>query len=222
MSAHLQRAINRLMDQLVGLSAKVEDSVKRAVQALEEGDAELARQVIKEDRVIDQREIDIEEECLKIFALHQPVAIDLRYLVAVLKINNDLERIGDLAQNISRHTLQILSETTAGNPFDFQEMYSRVRAMLKRSLDAIVNLETDSAHEILKADDEVDRIHAQLSAEVLEEIRKTPKKASILIQYIHIVRHLERIADHTTNIAEDVIYLIEGEIVRHGHFFEEE
>jgi phosphate transport system protein len=222
MSAHLQRAIDGLMDQLIGLSAKVEESVKRAVQALEEGDPDLAKQVIQEDRVIDQREIDIEEECLKIFALHQPVAIDLRYLVAVLKINNDLERIGDLAQNIARHTLQILSEPSSGNPFDFQDIYSRVQSMLKRSLDAIVNLEVDAAHDILKADDEVDRIHAQLATEVLEEIKKNPKKAHILIQYLHIVRHLERIADHTTNIAEDVIYLIDGEIIRHGNFFEEE
>jgi phosphate transport system protein len=222
MSAHLQRAIDGLMDQLIGLSAKVEESVKRAVQALEEGDTELARQVIQEDKIIDQREIDIEEECLKIFALHQPVAIDLRYLVAVLKINNDLERIGDLAQNIARHCLQILSEPTTGTPFDFQDMYARVQSMLKRSLDAIVNLEIKAAHDILMSDDEVDRIHHQLATEVVEEIKKNPQKAHTLIQHLHIARHLERIADHTTNIAEDVIYLIDGEIIRHGHFIEEE
>jgi len=215
MSAHLQRAIDGLMKQLIGLSAKVEESVKRAVLSLDQGDAELARKVIKEDEVIDRREIDIEEECLKIFALHQPVAIDLRYLVAVLKINNDLERIGDLAQNIAGHTLAILEKPLLEKPVDLRDIYNRVQSMLKRSLDAIVNLDAHAADEILEADDEVDRMHYQLSAEVLEAIKKSPGKADTLVQYIHIIRHLERIADHATNIAEDVIYLIKGEIIRH-------
>lgn len=216
MPAHLQRAIDRLMKQLIGLSAKVEESVSRAVQSLDEGDAELARKVIKEDEIIDRREIDIEEECLKIFALHQPVAIDLRYLVAVLKINNDLERIGDLAQNISGHTLRILENPVLEKPANLQEIYMHVQSMLKRSLDSIVNLDADAAHEILKEDDEVDHMHHQLSAEVLEAIKKHPGQAGTLIQYIHVIRHLERIADHTTNIAEDIIYLVKGEIIRHG------
>lgn len=215
MSAHLQRAIDGLMKQLIGLSAKVEESVKRAVLSLEEGDGELARKVIKEDEVIDRREIDIEEECLKIFALHQPVAIDLRYLVAVLKINNDLERVGDLARNISGHTLRILEKPVFEKPADLRGIYNHVQSMLKRSLDAIVNRDTDAAEEILLEDDEVDRMHHELSAEVLETIKTNPDNAETLIQYIHIIRHLERIADHTTNIAEDVIYLIKGEIIRH-------
>jgi phosphate transport system protein len=221
MSVHLQRAIGSLMKQLIGLSAKVEESVKRAVQSLDEGDAELARKVIKEDEVIDRREIDIEEECLKIFALHQPVAIDLRYLVAVLKINNDLERIGDLAQNISIHTLRILEKPLLEKPADLRDIYNHVQSMLKRSIDAIVNLDAGLAEEILKDDDEVDRMHHQLSAEVLEAIKKNSDKAGTLIQYIHIIRHLERIADHITNIAEDIIYLIKGEIIRHNTGLEE-
>lgn len=216
MSAHLQRAIDGLMEQLVGLSAKVEENVKRAVQSLDEEDLELARTVIKDDEVIDRREIDIEEECLKIFALHQPVAIDLRYLVAVLKINNDLERIGDLALNISSHTLRILEKPLLKKPADLQDIYNHVRSMLKRSLDAIVNLDAGAADEVLEEDDEVDRLHHQLSAEVLEAVKKNPDKADTLIRYIHIIRYLERIADHTTNIAEDIIYLIKGEIIRHG------
>ncbi|MCK5059513.1 MAG: phosphate signaling complex protein PhoU [Candidatus Aminicenantes bacterium] len=221
MSVHLQRAIGSLMKQLIGLSAKVEESVKRAVQSLDEGDAELARKVIKDDEVIDRREIDIEEECLKIFALHQPVAIDLRYLVAVLKINNDLERIVDLAQNISIHTLRILEKPLLEKPADLRDIYNHVQSMLKRSIDAIVNLDAGVAEEILKEDDEVDRMHHQLSAEVLEAIKKNSDKAGTLIQYIHIIRHLERIADHITNIAEDIIYLIKGEIIRHNTGLEE-
>lgn len=220
MSTHLQRAIDRLMELLVALSAKVEDNVKRAVQSLEDNDIELARRVIKDDQEIDKREIDIEEECLKIFALHQPVAVDLRYIVAVLKINNDLERIGDLAQNISHHTIRILKQPVLVKPpeLDLIELYNNVQAMLKKSLDAIVRLEKTVANDILKADDEVDRIHKEYAREVLNQIRKTPEKAEVLLQFLHIARHLERIADHATNIAEDIIYLIDGEIIRHGHF----
>jgi phosphate transport system protein len=216
MPSHLQRAIEHLMEQLVALSAKVENNFQWSMQAMEENDGELAARVIKEDEEIDQREIDIEEECLKIFALHQPVAIDLRYLVAVLKINNDLERIGDLATNIAGHTTRIVKKPLLDNPFDFREIYGHVRSMLKRSLDAIVNLDADVAHKILVEDDEVDRMHHQLSKEVLEQIKQHPDKAGTLIQYLHIARHMERIADHTTNIAEDIIYLITGEIIRHG------
>jgi len=218
MSAHLQRAIDQLMQQLIGLSAKVEENVKRAVQSLEEKDTELAQQVIEDDKEIDKREIDLEEECLKIFALHQPVAIDLRYLVAVLKINNDLERIGDLAQNISRHSIRILSNPLhiKSPGFDLMGLYYNVQVMLKKSLDAIVNLDADTARDILKADDEVDRKHRAIAREVIEEIKKNPDNADVTIHFLHIARHLERIADHATNIAEDVIYLIDGEIVRHG------
>lgn len=218
MSAHLQRAIDKLMEQLIALSAKVEESVKRSVQSLEEKDIQLARQVIEDDKEIDRREIDIEEECLKIFALHQPVAIDLRYLVAVLKINNDLERMGDLAQNISKHVIRILSNPipVKFSDFDLPGLYNNVEAMMKKSLDAIVNLDAETAREILKADDEVDRKHKQIAREVIDKVKTNPDKADIIIYFLHIARHLERIADHATNIAEDVIYLIDGEIVRHG------
>lgn len=216
MSAHLERAIKDLLKQLTALSARAEESVKRSFQALDENNADLARKVIMEDEIIDKQEIDIEEECLKIFALHQPVAIDLRYLVAVMKINNDLERIGDLAVNISWHTLDILSEPLLKKPVDFQPMSKLTQSMLKRSLDSLVNLDVNTAYAILKEDDEVDRMNAELSAEVVAEIKKNPEKADALVLYIHIARHLERIADHATNIAEDIIYLTSGEIIRHG------
>jgi phosphate transport system protein len=215
MSVHLQRAIGNLMKQLVGLSAKVEESVKRAVQSIEENDVELARRVIKDDEIIDQKEIDIEEECLKILALYQPVAIDLRFLVAVLKINSDLERIGDLAQNISKHTLRIFEKPILKRPFNFQEIYRHVQSMLKKSLDSLVRLDADAAYEVLKEDDEVDRLHSQMAKEAVKKVEKESDKADTLIHYMHIARHLERIADHATNIAEDIIYLINGEIVRH-------
>ncbi|MCP4154902.1 MAG: phosphate signaling complex protein PhoU [bacterium] len=216
MSAHLQRAINEIMKRLISLSTRVENSVKLAMEALANNDQDMLRKVIEDDKVIDQKEIEIEEECLKVFALHQPVAIDLRYLVAVLKMNNDMERIGDLASNIANNALLILTQTQVKEESGLMELYRQVQEMLKSALDAVVNLDTETAWRIMKADDEVDRMHAELSAEVLEEITKSPARAAVLIQYIHIIRHLERIGDHATNIAEDVIYLIDGEIVRHN------
>jgi phosphate transport system protein len=218
MPMHLRRAIDQLMEQLISLSALVEESVKRAVQSLEEGNSQLAQQVITDDRIIDHKEIDIEEECLKIFALHQPVARDLRFLVAVLKINNDLERIGDLAQNICKHAIRIINKPLVEKTFNNRigEIYYKVLPMLKNSLDSIVNLDAATANKILAADDEVDRLHRAFAQEMVEEIKKNPEGSETFIHYLHIARHLERIADHTTNIAEDVIYLIKGEIVRHG------
>jgi phosphate transport system protein len=218
MAAHLQRAIDKLMAQVIDLSAKVEDHVKRAVQSLEDNNTTLAEQVVRDDKIIDQKEIDIEEECLKILALHQPVAKDLRYLVAVLKINNDLERIGDLAQNISRHSIRIINNPIKEKEFNRHiiEIYNKVHPMLTSSLDSIVKLDVKNAYKILESDDEVDRMHRGLAQKIVDEIKQDPVKIETLIQYLHIARHLERIADHTTNIAEDVIYLIKGEIIRHG------
>lgn len=203
------------MKQLISLSARVEEGVKRAVRALEERDMEAARGVMDDDVQVDELETDIEEECLKIFALHQPVAIDLRYLVAALKINNDLERIGDLAVNIARHTTRILKAPALHRGFDIRPIYQNARDMLKKSLDAIVGLDVEMAFQVMREDDEVDRQYSLLTAEIIAEIKKNPERAEVLLQYIHIIRNLERVADHATNIAEDLIYLINGEIVRH-------
>jgi phosphate transport system protein len=218
MPVHLQRAISQLMKLLVALSAKVEESVKRVIHALEENNIQMARDVIEDDKEIDVREIAIEEECLKILALHQPVARDLRFLVAVLKINNDLERIGDLAQNISYHVIHILSRPVLIKParLDILGIYQKVQSMLKKSLDSIVNLEVTSAYDVLKSDDEVDHLQREFETALIEVTRQDPGDADVFVQYIHIARHLERIADHATNVAEDIIYLINGDIVRHG------
>ena len=160
-------------------------------------------------------EVDLEEECLKILALYQPVAADLRFIVSVLKINNDLERIADLAVNIAERTLGVSCEGRVPVPFDLGEMGRKVQTMLKKSLDALVNLEPQAAREVCHLDDEVDDIHKKNYRLVKEQIRKNPERIDSLIQYISVSRHLERIADLATNIAEDVLYMIEGEIVRH-------
>ncbi len=215
MSMHLEKAVKKLTGELIFLSAQVEESVKLSIKSLVERDVELANTVIRNDEIIDQKEIDIEEECLKIFALHQPVAIDLRQLVMIMKVNNDLERIGDLAQNISKSVIRILDSSVIVEGFNIDHICNSVQSMVKMSIDSISSVNIDMAREILRTDDVVDELNAILYTEMIGRIKKAPENLEILIQYIHIIRHLERIADHTTNIAEDIIYMISGEIVRH-------
>lgn len=215
MAVHLEIAVSDLMKELISLSTLVEESVRLSVKALEKNDLTMAENVIKQDKRIDEDEIRIEEECLKIIALHQPVAIDLRRLVVILKINNDLERIGDLAANISKHVKRILRSGIKKENFIADKISEKVQKMLTMSIDSIINIDIEKSYEILATDDEVDEMNKKLYGEILEKIMEEPDNTKVLLQYIHIVRHLERIADHTTNIAEDIIYLIKGDIVRH-------
>lgn len=220
MGKHLQRAIQNLMGRLIALSARVEENVRLAVESVKSRDEKIARQAIDMDEEIDRTEIDIEEECLKILALHQPVAVDLRYIIAALKINNDLERIGDLALDIAKHALQLIADSKPVKRFDFDPLFAKVQKMLQQSLDSLVHLDAGKAFEVLKADDEVDDMNRQMCQTVLEEMKSDPENAETLIQNMHVSKRLERIADLATNIAEDLIYLTRGEIVRHGRSLE--
>ena len=215
MSGHLQREIENLKKKLLALGAFVEESVQKAVTAISERNAAAAREVIESDPEIDKMEIDIEEDCLKVLALHQPVAIDLRFIVAVLKINNDLERIGDLAVNIAERAAFLATQQRVDIPFDFVGMASKAKTMLARSLDALINGDTELAHSVCAADDEVDQINREMYYQIQDGIRNSPEQMVCLLHLLSVSRHLERIADHATNIAEDVIYMIAGEIVRH-------
>ena len=215
MSGHLQREIDNLKKKLLALGAFVEEDVQKAVTAISERNASTAREVIESDPDIDKMEIDIEEDCLKVLALHQPVAIDLRFIVAVLKINNDLERIGDLAVNIAERAAFLATQERVDIPFDFVGMASKAKTMLARSLDALINGDTELAHSVCAADDEVDQINREMYYQIQDGIRNSPEQMVCLLHLLSVSRHLERIADHATNIAEDVIYMIAGEIVRH-------
>ena len=215
MTLHMQREMEKLKKNILALSAVVEESVQQSVQALDRLDVALAEKVIGNDDRIDDMEVDFEEECLKILALHQPVANDLRFIIAVLKINNDLERIGDLASNIAERTLSLAAEERIPVPFDFTGMANKVEEMLKKSIDALVNYDLRLAAQVCKMDDEVDSKHKSTYQQVKDEIRKHPERLESLVHYLSVSRHLERIADLATNLAEDVIYMIEGDIVRH-------
>ena len=215
MSVHLQKEIENLKKDILSLGADVEENVHKAVQSLRKRDSSLAEEIIAADYYIDRREVGLEEECLKILALHQPVAIDLRFVIAVLKINNDLERIGDLAVNIAERAVFLTSEPPIDIPFDFPGMSEKTKIMLKNSLDALVNMDAKLARAVCAADDEVDAINRKMYGQVQDGIRKKIEQMESLIHYLGVARHLERIADHATNIAEDVIYMVDGEIVRH-------
>ncbi len=215
MSQHFVHEIERLKKRLLSLGALVEESVHRAVLSVQERDARLATQIIKSDAEIDRAEVELEEECLKVLALHQPVASDLRFVVAVLKINNDLERIGDLATNIASRAFYLSSQAPTKIPFDFFAMSEKVELMLKTALDSLVKGDRALAYQVLAADDEVDAINREMYTRVERGIRQSPDELERLIHMLGVSRALERIADHTTNVAEDIIYMQEGQIVRH-------
>jgi phosphate transport system protein len=215
MTKLFNRELEKLKKSILSLGAVVEEAVRMAIKAIELKDAEIAKKIIADDRKIDEREVEIEEECLKILALHQPVAVDLRFITVVVKINNDLERIGDEAVNIAERVESLAKRESAGFTFDYTEMAEKAEAMLKMSLDALVNLDIDLAFRVLVKDEEVDKLLAEVYRETKQAIRKNANDVAFLINQYLISRHLERIADHATNIAEDVIYMIDGEIHRH-------
>lgn len=215
MRVHFQRDVDKLKRQMLALSAEVENDVRAAVRAVENRDEELARQVVIREPKINTMEVDVEEDCLKILALHQPVAGDLRYVISVLKINQDLERIGDLAVHIAERGLFLCGKPPISIPMRLGEMADKAQAMLKKVLDAFVNMDEPGAHEVCAADSEIDAIKRDISQQVKKAITQNPDLFDSFTQIMNIARHIERIADHATNIAEDLIYLIEGRIVRH-------
>lgn len=215
MAKHLQKEIEKTKKMILALSAAVEEAVRKAIKAVETRDAGLAEKIIANDPTVDEMEVDVEEEVLKILALHQPVAIDLRFLVSALKINNDLERIGDLAVNLAERAIFLSSFTAAATRFDLRELAEKVQWMLRSSLDSLVNLDAALARKVCVMDDDVDEIHRGMYRKVEDAMVAHPEQAAVILNWLTVSRYLERIADHATNIAEDVIYMIEGEIVRH-------
>jgi phosphate transport system protein len=215
MSVHLKREIDNLKQMLLQQCSRIEEHLWKAVKGVETRDEILARQVIDQDAEIDRKEVDIEEECLKMLALYQPVAIDLRYIITALKINNDLERIGDLAVNIAERAEFLAVHEPIEIPPDLETMAQNSQTMVRRSIDALINLDCQIAHQVCRSDDEVDSIHRQMYQHIQDRIRSRPEQLESLMHLLSVSRHLERIADHATNIAEDVIYLVEGHIIRH-------
>jgi len=216
MTLHLRREIENLKRKILSMGARIEDAVAKAVDALQRRDGRLAQSVVEADDQIDRLEVDVEEECLKVLALYQPVAADLRFVVAVLKMNNDLERMGDLAANIAKRAAFLAGQPQADLPFDFSEMAAKAQSMLKQSLDALVNGDAALARQVCAEDDELDEMRRRHHDRIVEQTRRSPQHAEVLNSLSGVNRHLERIGDMATNVCEDVLYMIEGEIMRHG------
>jgi phosphate transport system protein len=216
MAEHLQRQFDKLKRDILALGARVEQAVSQAVTAVRQRDADLAQRVIDADEQIDAAELDVEEECLHTLACYQPVALDLRFTVSVLKINNDLERIADLAVNIAEQARFLADHPPIQDPpVPLAEMAAVAQSMLKRSLDALVQADTDLAHAVRADDDRVDAMHRR-TYEIIEQcFRDQPDQIGSLVHFLSISRQLERIADHAVNIAEDVVYMVEGRMLRH-------
>lgn len=216
MPVHLMRETDKLKKMILSLAAQVEENLRNAVRAVIDRDQALAYRAIETDRIIDVAEVEVEEECLKILALHQPVAHDLRYIIAMIKINRDLERIGDLAVSIAERAIQMIAKPKPQTTFDLVRMCELCQLMVKNSLDSMISRDANAARKVwLSGDDEIDAMMAGSFEKVEAEIREHPENTESLMNILSVSRSLERIADHATNIAKDIIYMVEGEIVRH-------
>jgi len=213
---HFHREIHELKKAILTMGTLAENRLRQACAILNTKDREQAQAIMTADWEVDDMEIRVEEECLKILALHQPVARDLRLIIAIIKINNELERIADIAVNIAKRILTITAVATAdfSVELDYQPMAAKVLAMVKTSLDALVAEDTALARSIFLMDDEVNSLRDAAYKTVIGEIKRRPDNAAALVNVYLIARHLERVGDRAINIAEEVIYLAEGEIVR--------
>ena len=215
MSKHLKNDLERLERRLLALGARVEDAVRRSIAALETRRPDLALEVMAGDPEIDREEVELEEECLKALALHQPVANDLRFVAAILKINSDLERIGDLAVNISERSTSLDRALPFPVPEALQPMMEATAGMLRESLDAFVKADAGMARAVMAKDDTVDNYNREIIERMVEQMKADSNLVDDALLFLSASKNLERIADHATNIAEDVVYMVEGDIVRH-------
>ncbi len=215
MSKHLERDLNQLKKKILTMGAMVESAANKAINALVERRLQWAEEVMAGDDEIDSSEVEIEEDCLKALALHQPVAADLRFIITVLKVNNDLERMGDLAVNIAERAAYLTTHDPIQVPVDFTRMIEVVRAMVRDSLDALVKRDAALARRVRQRDDEVDELNRNMYELLQDLMAREPQAIKRAVHTLSASRHLERIADLATNVAEDVVFMVEGEIVRH-------
>jgi phosphate transport system protein len=209
------RELGDLKDRLLELAQLAEGAIERSIAALLQRDAELSRQIIKGDRIVNDLEEAIDGECVRLIALFQPVAIDLRQLMAVDHISTQLERIGDSATNIAEEVLNLQHLPARAIHFDLPRMAHDVREMVRRSLQAFLTQDTKLAREVCLADDEVDALDRSIIQSLVMEMTGDSAAIQAGLCQVNIVRNLERVGDHATNIAEQVVYMVEGESIRH-------
>jgi phosphate transport system protein len=215
MTVHLIRDLESLHEDLLSMCAIVEEMVHQAVEGLAEPSDELAARLAIRDDEIDQWDVRIEEECLKMLALHHPVAIDLRRITSVMKMAGELERVADLAAHIAERAAGLVGWPEAGIHERLRQMAQMAVEMLHQSIDAYVNLDSHLARQVCSADAGVDQRNREIIHELTATMKRSPALVDSALNLFSASRHIERIADHATNIAEDVVYLVEGEIIRH-------
>ena len=216
MSLHLERDLDELKRDVLHLGSLVETALGNASFVLRDRRVKLAQAVYAGESVINEKEVQIEESCLKILALHQPVAIDLRFIVVGLKVNNDLERIGDLAENLTARAVYLAEREPMPEPMAIiNGMFVTIRSMLKDSLDSLVKLDVDLARKVIEQDDGVDQINRQMYDDFRQMMARDASMIEQATSWLSCSRYLERIADLATNISEDVVFMVEGEVVRH-------
>jgi len=215
MTRHFHEELDALKQTLLAMGGLVEDQIRRAMRALLERDDVIAQEVIDRDRQVNTYDVEVDEQCVELLALHQPAAGDLRFITTAMKIVTDLERIGDQAVNIAQRVIELNREPQLKPYIDLPRMAARAQAMVKESLDAFVARDTELARRVRAEDDEVDALKEQIFRELLTFMMEDPRSIPRAIRLILISRCMERVADHATNIAEMVIYLVEGKMVRH-------
>ena len=215
MERHFIEELEQLKSKLLKMSGIVEESLSLAIKGFVSRDENLANRVVTSDQTINLLEIEIDDLCMRFLALHQPQARDLRFIAAIMKINSDLERMGDLAVNIGQRTLDLLKVPPIKPPRNILAMATAAQGMLKDSIDAFVNHDTELAIQVCKRDDEVDDLNSQIFRELLHLKVQDQTTIERVVDLILVAKNLERIADHATNISEDVIYMVNGKVIKH-------
>jgi phosphate transport system protein len=212
---HFEQELIELKEQLLLMGGRAEGIVRKSIESLRRSDPGLAQQVFEDDRAIDRQEIDVEERCLRLLALQQPLAGDLRFITAALKISNDLERVGDHAVNIAGGTVRLAGKPLLKPLVDIPRMADLALGMLHESLDAFVRRDGDSARRLVRRDDEVDDLNRQVFRELLSYMIEDPSTITRAMELILVARNLERVADLATNVAEEVVFIAEARIIKH-------
>ena len=214
---HFEEQLDDLRKRLLAMSGLVESAIYRSILALIEKDEDQANLVLQNESRINQMEIEIDEQATRLLALDQPVAADLRFITATIKINSNLERMGDLAVNIAERALSLMHEPVLNTVIDIPHMANLVESMVRKALDAFVQKDAELARSVLLSDDAVDEMRDLIYRKLVSYMQQDPRSVPQGIDFIFVARNLERVADHATNIAEDVIFLVEAKDVRHHH-----
>jgi phosphate transport system protein len=215
MSKHLENDLEKLKKDILQIGTMVEETVEKAMRAFRKGDVETSKKIIETDEIINAKEVEVEEECLKLLALYQPVAQDLRFITTVIKINNDLERMGDISVKIAKRTISLSKELPIDIPEQLTQMTRITKSMVKDSLNAFFNKDASHSREICQRDDQVDKLHKETIRLLREKMQEDGKNIDQYLDMVTATKGIERIADLATNIAQDVVYMVEGEIIRH-------